>query len=101
MVYREGEELKHPKTGEVLGRTEKTIGLEDAAFEALESDAHFDHVLFDAQQFGLHAAIEWQAQEFERRGCETRWVDGDLAGMGKALRAWDPFGYPLEFFHEM
>ena len=26
MVYREGEELKHPKTGEVLGRTEKTIG---------------------------------------------------------------------------
>jgi hypothetical protein len=26
MVYREGEELKHPKTGEVLGRTEKNIG---------------------------------------------------------------------------
>lgn len=25
-------------------------------FEALESDAHFDHVLFDNQQFGLHAA---------------------------------------------
>ena len=38
-------------------RTEKTVGLEDTAFEALESDAHFDHVLFDAQQFGLHAAI--------------------------------------------
>ena len=45
--------------------------------------------------------LEPIAQEFERRGCETRWVDGDLAGMGKALRAWDPFGYPLEFFHEM
>ena len=27
------------------------------SFEALESDAHFDHVLFDAQQFGLHAAV--------------------------------------------
>jgi hypothetical protein len=26
-------------------------------FEALESDAHFDHVLFDARQFGLHAAV--------------------------------------------
>jgi hypothetical protein len=26
VVYREGEELKHPKTGEVLGRTEKMIG---------------------------------------------------------------------------
>ena len=25
-VYREGEELKHPKTGEVLGRTEKLVG---------------------------------------------------------------------------
>ncbi len=24
-------------------------------FEALESDAHFDHVLYDRQQFGLHA----------------------------------------------
>ncbi len=38
-------------------RTEKSVGLEDTSFEALESDAHFDHVLFDAQQFGLHAAI--------------------------------------------
>ena len=38
-------------------RTEQTVGLEESAFEALESDAHFDHVLFDAQQFGLHAAV--------------------------------------------
>ncbi|NLJ53075.1 MAG: DEAD/DEAH box helicase [Intrasporangiaceae bacterium] len=29
----------------------------EAQFEALESDAHFDHVLFDAKQFGLHAAV--------------------------------------------
>ncbi|MGE9807905.1 DEAD/DEAH box helicase [Janibacter sp. G1551] len=29
----------------------------EGSFEALESDAHFDHVLFDAQQFGLHAEI--------------------------------------------
>ena len=28
----------------------------DGAFEALSSDATFDHVLFDSQQFGLHAA---------------------------------------------
>src|SRR5215467_12792631 len=26
MLYREGEELKHPKTVKVLGRTEKTVG---------------------------------------------------------------------------
>ncbi len=38
-------------------RTETTTGLEETSFEALESDAHFDHVLFDAQQFGLHAAV--------------------------------------------
>jgi superfamily II DNA or RNA helicase len=38
-------------------RTEQALGLEETAFEALESDAHFDHVLFDAQQFGLHAAV--------------------------------------------
>lgn len=41
------------------------------------------------------------AAEFERRGCETRWVTGAHAGMGRALRTWDPFGFPLEFFHEM
>ncbi len=38
-------------------RTETGTDLEATSFEALESDAHFDHVLFDAQQFGLHADI--------------------------------------------
>ena len=39
-------------------RTESAAdGLDENTFEALESDAHFDHVLFDAQQFGLHAAV--------------------------------------------
>ncbi len=29
----------------------------------------------------------------------TRWVkDGTDPGMGRSLRVWDPFGYPLEFF---
>lgn len=39
------------------GREADTVGLEENGFEALESEAHFDHVLFDAQQFGLHAAV--------------------------------------------
>jgi catechol 2,3-dioxygenase len=34
-------------------------------------------------------------------GGTVRWADGELAGMGRALRAWDPFGFPLEFFHEI
>jgi 3,4-dihydroxyphenylacetate 2,3-dioxygenase len=41
------------------------------------------------------------ASHFEHRDCVTRWVDGDHPGMGRALRVWDPFGVPLEFFHEM
>lgn len=39
--------------------------------------------------------------DFESRGCVTRWVDGDHPGMGRALRVWDAFGFPLEFFYEM
>ncbi len=38
-------------------RTETAAGLEETSFEALESDAHFDHVLFDKTQFGLHAEV--------------------------------------------
>ena len=38
-------------------RTSSTADLEQASFEALESDAEFDHVLFDAQQFGLNAEV--------------------------------------------
>jgi hypothetical protein len=32
-------------------------GLDEGSFEALESDAHFDHVLFDKQQWGMHAQV--------------------------------------------
>lgn len=38
-------------------REAKAVGLEDGAFEALESEAHFDHVLFDKQQWGMHADV--------------------------------------------
>ncbi len=41
------------------------------------------------------------AAHFESLGCTVRWVEGEQAGMGRALRVWDPFGFPLEFFHEM
>ncbi len=40
-------------------------------------------------------------QEFVRRECEVERVSGALAGMGDAVRVWDPFGFPLEFFHEI
>src|SRR5690606_32022021 len=38
-------------------RSESASDELQGAFEALESDAHFDHVLYDAQQFGLHAEV--------------------------------------------
>ncbi len=38
-------------------RSESASDELQGSFEALESDAHFDHVLYDAQQFGLHADV--------------------------------------------
>jgi superfamily II DNA or RNA helicase len=38
-------------------RTGSTADLQEPSFEALESEAEFDHVLFDAQQFGLKAEV--------------------------------------------
>jgi superfamily II DNA or RNA helicase len=60
-VVRPGDEASiwSPEEG-LLGaanRTESRAGLEQQSFEALESDAEFDHVLFDAQQFGLNAEV--------------------------------------------
>jgi 3,4-dihydroxyphenylacetate 2,3-dioxygenase len=45
--------------------------------------------------------LDLLAAEFASRRCVTEEVDGDQPGMGRALRVWDPFGFPLEFFHEM
>jgi len=38
-------------------RSGSSADLDQASFEALESDAEFDHVLFDAQHFGLNAEV--------------------------------------------
>ncbi|KRF22972.1 DEAD/DEAH box helicase [Phycicoccus sp. Soil802] len=40
---------------DAANRTARTPDIDQLAFEALESDAEFDHVLFDAKQFGLNA----------------------------------------------
>ncbi|MGH2850524.1 MAG: 3,4-dihydroxyphenylacetate 2,3-dioxygenase, partial [Solirubrobacteraceae bacterium] len=46
--------------------------------------------------------LELLADEFSARGLTTRWLPaGQDPGMGRSLRAWDAFGYPLEFFHAM
>jgi catechol 2,3-dioxygenase len=46
--------------------------------------------------------LELIAEFFEAQDLPTRWLDpGSDPGMGRSLRAWDPFGYPLEFFHQI
>jgi superfamily II DNA or RNA helicase len=44
-------------------RTESTADIDQLSFEALESEAQFDHVLFDAEQFGLGGAPGSEEEE--------------------------------------
>jgi 3,4-dihydroxyphenylacetate 2,3-dioxygenase len=39
------------------------------------------------------------ASAIEAAGGSVSWSDGELVGMGRVLRAVDPFGFPLEFFY--
>jgi len=45
--------------------------------------------------------LDLLAAEFARQRLMLQWADGDDPGPGRRLRAWDPFGYPLEFFYEI
>ena len=46
----------------------------------------------------LDALAAWAAA----RGLVVRWIDpGGDPGIGRTLRMWNAFGYPLEFFHAM
>ena len=56
-----------------------------------------DHVAFRVASEG---DLEALAEEFGRRGCPVRWLEGQ-PGLGRALRVQDPFGFPLEFFARM
>ena len=47
------------------------------------------------------AQLELLDEALQSLGSRTEFVDGALDGMGRALRAHDPFGYPLEFFYAM
>jgi catechol 2,3-dioxygenase len=47
------------------------------------------------------AHLDLLAADLRDQGLTTAWVRAAEPGMGRALRASDPFGYPLEFFFEM
>jgi catechol 2,3-dioxygenase len=45
--------------------------------------------------------IDLLAADLAARGLRTALSDSADPGLGRVLSAWDPFGYPLEFFHHM
>ena len=59
---------------DAANRTARTPDIDQMAFEALESDAEFDHVLFDAKQFGLNAVTgsDEEQEYLGLLGCSTR-----------------------------
>jgi len=58
-----------------------------------------DHVAFRVAEDADLDALE---SAFAARGCPVRRIAaGEETGQGAALRVQDPFGFPLEFFHDM
>lgn len=45
--------------------------------------------------------LEHLRRYYEHRGCRVEHVAGANIGKGPSLQVDDPFGFPLEFFHEM
>ncbi len=45
--------------------------------------------------------LDLLAGDLSEKGLAPTWVDGPDPGLGRVLRVWDPFGYPLEFFRAM
>jgi catechol 2,3-dioxygenase len=41
------------------------------------------------------------ADDLRKLGLQTSWADNPAPTVGRTLRTFDPFGYPLEFFAEM
>ena len=47
------------------------------------------------------ADLDLLGDELEGQGLPVAWFDSPDPGTGRVLRAWDAFGYPLEFFYRM
>jgi 3,4-dihydroxyphenylacetate 2,3-dioxygenase len=45
--------------------------------------------------------LDGAARHFGSLGLTTDWRQAEDPGMGRSLRVWDPFGEPLELYHEM
>jgi catechol 2,3-dioxygenase len=45
--------------------------------------------------------LDLLAHDLESQRLAVAWADAPEPGVGRVLRVWDPFGYPLEFVYEM
>lgn len=96
---------------DVLGFVERDRDSDRLYLGGLEEREHHGLVLRKAESAGVsHLAFRVANPDdldrletlYRRQGCFTRWVEpGMERGQGRALRAQDPTGLPLEFYHEM
>lgn len=78
-------------------------GLEDRYHHCLtltKSDSPgVGHIAFRVRRDEDLVALE---ALYRARGCSTRWeTEGSEAGVGRALRVQDPFGFPVEYYRDM
>ncbi|MBX6350817.1 MAG: 3,4-dihydroxyphenylacetate 2,3-dioxygenase [Clostridia bacterium] len=96
---------------DLLGFVETERTQEVLYLRGLEERFHHSLALRRAESPGLgHIAFRVRSADdlaraeafFRRLGRPVRWVEaGAEAGQGRALRAQDPFGFPVEFFCEI
>ncbi|MFC0189224.1 3,4-dihydroxyphenylacetate 2,3-dioxygenase [Fictibacillus aquaticus] len=94
-----------------LGFIETESTNEYMALRGLEEHVHHSLLLRKADKPGVHALgykvweesdLEKLEQFFQTRGSRTAWLEkGAQPGVGRALRAEDVSGIPVEFFAEM
>ncbi len=94
----------------LLGFVETSRDAQRLYLRGYEEWEHHSLVLRRAAEPGVshlafrvaHAAdLERLAALAREEGRSHRWVEGEEAGQGRALRLQDPGGLPLEFYHEM
>ena len=95
---------------DLLGFVEEGHDRDRVYLRGYEEVAHHSLVLRRAASAGVgHIAFRVASEEdlerlehlHQRHALPTRWVQGEEAGQGRALRVQDPAGLPVEFYHAM
>jgi catechol 2,3-dioxygenase len=95
---------------DLVGFVETARDADHLYLRGLEDRMHHSLVLTRADEPGaVHAAFRVAEEEdldraaafFKQQGLWHRFVDEEERGVGRALRAMDPFGFPVEFVHRV